>query len=198
MVGCSPGWKSNFGRPTPSTRFCPPEKYCVDLREPPRHRADAVTGPTSRRWREIATPSRRRSYVTAAARWRGISTPSTSWRHEGLVSTPVPAGPGRHVIQRNTVVAAHGRQRAMLNGALEGRQINLAPRALVYYRVRSDATRLLVVQHIVLRRRYDIMGLDRRDNCRGHPRAEVGVLAAAIFEIATIERNARDVEPRPQ
>ena len=27
------------------------EKYCVDLREPPRHRADAVTGTTSRRWR---------------------------------------------------------------------------------------------------------------------------------------------------
>ena len=86
----------------------------------------------------------------------------------------------------------------MRNGALEGRQVNLAPRALVYYRVRSDATRLLVVQHIVLRRRYDILGLDRRDNRRGHPRAEVGVLAAAIFEIATIERNARDVEPRPQ
>ncbi len=28
-----------------------PEKYCVDLREPPRHRADAATGITSRRWR---------------------------------------------------------------------------------------------------------------------------------------------------
>ena len=28
-----------------------PEKYCVDLREPPRHRADAATGTTSRRWR---------------------------------------------------------------------------------------------------------------------------------------------------
>ena len=28
-----------------------PEKYCVDLREPPRHRADAVAGTTSRRWR---------------------------------------------------------------------------------------------------------------------------------------------------
>ena len=28
-----------------------PEKYCVDLREPPRHRADAVTGTASRRWR---------------------------------------------------------------------------------------------------------------------------------------------------
>ena len=26
------------------------EKYCVGLCEPPRHRADAVTGPTSRRW----------------------------------------------------------------------------------------------------------------------------------------------------
>ena len=30
-----------------------PEKYCVDLGgEPPRHRADAVTGTTSRRWRQ--------------------------------------------------------------------------------------------------------------------------------------------------
>ena len=26
-------------------------KYCLDLREPPRHRADAVTATTSRRWR---------------------------------------------------------------------------------------------------------------------------------------------------
>ena len=86
----------------------------------------------------------------------------------------------------------------MRDRALEGRQVDLAPRALVYYRIRSDAARLLVVQHIMLRRRYDIQGLDRRDNRRGHPRAEVGVLAAAIFEIATIERNARDVEPRPQ
>ena len=63
----------------------------VDGVESPRHRADAVTGPTSRRWREIATPSRRRSYVTAAARWRVHA-------NEGLVSTQVPAGPGRHVV----------------------------------------------------------------------------------------------------
>ena len=48
-----------------------PEKYCVDLREPPRHRADAATGTTSRRWRGIATPSRRRSYGSTSRRWRG-------------------------------------------------------------------------------------------------------------------------------
>ena len=86
----------------------------------------------------------------------------------------------------------------MRDGALEGRQIHLAPRAFIYNAIGSNSTRLLVVQHIMLRRRYDILGLDRRDNCGGHSRAEVGVLAAAIFEIATIERNARDVEPRPQ
>ena len=40
-----------------------PEKYWMDLREPPRHRADAVTGTTSRRWRRIATPSRRRDVL---------------------------------------------------------------------------------------------------------------------------------------
>ena len=28
-----------------------PEKYCVDLREPPRSRADAVTATISRQWR---------------------------------------------------------------------------------------------------------------------------------------------------
>ena len=28
-----------------------PENYCGDLREPPRHRAAAITGTTSRRWR---------------------------------------------------------------------------------------------------------------------------------------------------
>ena len=44
-----------------------PEKCCVDLREPPRHRADAVTGTTSRRWRGTATPSRRRSYGSSIA-----------------------------------------------------------------------------------------------------------------------------------
>ena len=82
--------------------------------------------------------------------------------------------------------------------ALEGRQVELAPRALVYDRIGSNSARLLVVQHIMLRRRYDILGLDRRDNSRGHPRAKVGVLAAAVLEIATIERNAGDVEPRPQ
>ena len=86
----------------------------------------------------------------------------------------------------------------MRNGALEGREVDLAPRALVYNRIGSNSARLLVVQHIMLRRRYDILGLDRRDNCRGHPRAEVGVLAATIFKIAPIGRNARDVEPRPQ
>mmetsp|Transcript_2864 Transcript_2864/g.6573 ORF Transcript_2864/g.6573 Transcript_2864/m.6573 type:complete len:247 (+) Transcript_2864:1805-2545(+) len=32
------------------------------LREPSRHRADAAMGTTSRRWRGLATPSRRRSY----------------------------------------------------------------------------------------------------------------------------------------
>ena len=32
-----------------------------DLREPLRHRADAVTGTTSRRWRRSSTPSSRRS-----------------------------------------------------------------------------------------------------------------------------------------
>ena len=39
-----------------------PEKYFVDLREPPRHRADAVTATASRRWPENSKPSRRRSY----------------------------------------------------------------------------------------------------------------------------------------
>ena len=33
-----------------------PEKYCVDLREPPRRRADAVTGTTSRRWPGSGAP----------------------------------------------------------------------------------------------------------------------------------------------
>jgi hypothetical protein len=47
------------------------EKYCVDVLEPPRHRADAATGTTSRRWRGIATPSRRRSYGSTSRRWLG-------------------------------------------------------------------------------------------------------------------------------
>ena len=34
-----------------------PEKYCADLRDPPRHRAEALTRTTSRRWRGDSTPS---------------------------------------------------------------------------------------------------------------------------------------------
>ena len=47
-------------------------RNCVVLREPPRHRAGAITGTTSRRWRGIATPSRRCSYGSTSRRciWR--------------------------------------------------------------------------------------------------------------------------------
>ena len=38
-----PVWKS-------TSELGYPEKHCVDLREPPRHRADAVTGTTSTAW----------------------------------------------------------------------------------------------------------------------------------------------------
>ena len=58
-----------------------PEKYCVDLREPPRHRADVATGTMSRRWRGIATPSRRRSY--------GKHVASMAWGARNLISTQV-------------------------------------------------------------------------------------------------------------
>jgi len=53
--GFGAGWKS-------SSEFDYPENYCVDLREPPSHRADADTGTTSRRWHGLATPSSRCSY----------------------------------------------------------------------------------------------------------------------------------------
>ena len=38
-----------------------------DLREPPLHRADAITATTSRRWPENSTPSSRRSYGDSIA-----------------------------------------------------------------------------------------------------------------------------------
>ena len=63
-----------------------PEKYCVDLREPPRHRADVATGTMSRRWRGIATPSRRRSY--------GKHVASMAWGARNLISTQ-PRAPAR-------------------------------------------------------------------------------------------------------
>ena len=74
-----PVWKS-------TSELGYPEKYCVDLREPPRHRADAVTGTTSRRWRRISTPSSRCSYRNdVSRRWRGrprfVSTQvACAWR----------------------------------------------------------------------------------------------------------------------
>jgi len=40
-----------------------PEKYCATLREPPRHRGDAITETTSRRWRRASTPSNRRNSI---------------------------------------------------------------------------------------------------------------------------------------
>ena len=63
-----------------------PEKHCVDLREPPRHRADVATGTMSRRWRGIATPSRRRSY--------GKHVASMAWGARNLISTQ-PRAPAR-------------------------------------------------------------------------------------------------------
>ena len=41
---------------------CVEINQCVDLREPPRHRADAVTATTSRRWPGNSTPSSRSTY----------------------------------------------------------------------------------------------------------------------------------------
>jgi hypothetical protein len=70
--GERPVWKS-------TSELGYPEKYCVDLREPPRHRADVATGTTSRRWRGIATPSRRRSY--------GKHVASMAWGARNLIST---------------------------------------------------------------------------------------------------------------
>ena len=52
---------------------------CVDLREPPWHRADAVTGTTSRRWPGNSTPSSRRSY-------RG-NIASMAWGARNFIST---------------------------------------------------------------------------------------------------------------
>ena len=54
---------------------------CVSLREPPSHRADAGTGTTARRWRGIATPSRRR--------WHGDNIASMACGAGNLISTQV-------------------------------------------------------------------------------------------------------------
>jgi len=67
----------------------PRGNYCGDLRKPPRRRADAATGTTSRRWRGTSTLSSRRSYgdnVASTARAREISTHSlvkyfSPWRN---------------------------------------------------------------------------------------------------------------------
>ena len=59
-----------------------PEKYCVDLRDPPRHRAGAFTGTTSRQWPGNSTPSSRRSYGDNIAS-NLISTQVGSARPEG-------------------------------------------------------------------------------------------------------------------
>ena len=67
-----PVWKS-------TSELGYPEKYCVDLREPPRHRADAITATTSRRWPGNSTPSSRRSY--------GDNIASMAWGARNLIST---------------------------------------------------------------------------------------------------------------
>ena len=85
---CKPVWKSY------------PEKSCVDLREPPRHRADAAAGTTSRRWRGIATPLRRgsiRKHVSSmACGARNLTSTrlwcwaSLGWERVSVPVTPVP------------------------------------------------------------------------------------------------------------
>ena len=54
-----------------------PEKYCVDLREPPRHRTDAVTGDVGRQRRVhgLKTPRHRADAATETTSrpWRGAS-----------------------------------------------------------------------------------------------------------------------------
>jgi len=79
LEGREPVWKS-------TSELGYPEKYCVDLREPPRHRADVAMGTMSRRWRGIATPSRRRSY--------GKHVASMAWGARNLISTQ-PRAPAR-------------------------------------------------------------------------------------------------------
>ena len=64
LLVAEPVWKS-------TSELGYPEKYCVDLREPPRHRADTVTGKESHRWRGIATPSLKHSYGSTSRRRRG-------------------------------------------------------------------------------------------------------------------------------
>jgi alpha-D-ribose 1-methylphosphonate 5-triphosphate synthase subunit PhnL len=64
MTGWAPVWKSTseIG-------------LCVDLREPPCHRTDAVTATSSRRWPENSMPSSRRSYgdnIASMAWWPEI------------------------------------------------------------------------------------------------------------------------------
>ena len=55
-------------------------KHCVDLRESPRRRADAIAATTSRRWRRIATMSSRRSY--------GLQpVASMAWGAQNLIPT---------------------------------------------------------------------------------------------------------------
>ena len=49
------------------------------LREPPRHRADAATGTTSRRWRGIATPSSRRGH--------GDNIMKMAWNRHAIAQT---------------------------------------------------------------------------------------------------------------
>ena len=53
----------------------------------PRHRADAVTGKTSRRWRRPSTPSSRRSHRDTIASMAGASM---AWgtRTDAIAATP--------------------------------------------------------------------------------------------------------------
>ena len=60
------------------------ELNCGDLREPSRHRADAATGATSRRWRRLFTPSSRCSY--------GDDVASMALGVRNLISTQVEPG----------------------------------------------------------------------------------------------------------
>jgi hypothetical protein len=96
------------------------------------------------------------------------------------------------------VVGAHDSPYpALLYRGLERRQIDLVQGAAIQLRADIHAIRLLVVHGEVLDRGHHPLILHPSDIRDRHARGEFGILAK-IFEVATTERRARDVDRRSQ
>ncbi len=96
----------------------------------------------------------------------------------------------------DSVVGAHdGRYLAILDQHLEGQQVELTQHVLVHFDAGAEALVLLVVDHIVLAHRNDVVCLDRLGDRDTHHTGQVGIFGE-VLEVAACDRGAVQADRR--